>query len=169
MKLTVPKNAPNYPTILHALEDVARRTPDRTAFICEDRRVTFSEHRRAVSGVARRLQQFHVEGERVAILMTNCLEFPMCVLGAMAARAYVAPMNPNYTDSELLPLLKDADPKVIVTLPEFYARVSRIAEETGVRHVVVVGEGADTVESWVREGSDGLPHPLPDANDHAMI
>src|SRR3954467_5503460 len=107
MKLTVPANAPNYRTILHALEDVARRTPDRTALICEDRSVTFADHARAVAGVAKGLQPVQVEGGRVAILMTNCLEFPMCVLGAMAARAYVAPMNPNYTDAELLPLLKD--------------------------------------------------------------
>ncbi len=169
MKLTVPADAPNYPTILHALEDVARRTPDRTALICEDRSVTFAEHRRAAAGVARRLQQIGVEGERVAILMTNCLEFPMCVLGAMAARAYVAPMNPNYTDSELIPLLQDADPKVIVTLPEFFTRVSKVAEQTGVRHVLVVGEGADTVASWIREGEAGLPHPLPDADDFAMM
>ena len=41
------------------------------------------------------------DGERVAVLMTNCLEMPVCILGAMAAHAYVAPMNPNYSDSEL--------------------------------------------------------------------
>ena len=169
MKVTVPAHAPNYPTILHALEDVARRTPNRTALICEDRHVTFAEHGCAVGGVARRLQQIGVEGERVAILMTNCLEFPMCILGAMAARAYVAPMNPNYTDSELLPLLKDADPKVIVTLPEFFPRISKAAEQIGVRHVIVVGEGQDTVASWIRDGAAGLPHPLPDANDYAMM
>jgi long-chain acyl-CoA synthetase len=169
MKVTVPADAPNYPTILHALEDAARRAPNRTALICEDRSVTFAQHQAAVAGVARRLQQFQVKGERVAILMTNCLEFPMCILGAMAARAYVAPMNPNYTDAELLPLLKDADPKVIVTLPEFYARVSKIAEDTGVGHVLVVGEGSDTVASWIADGREGLPHPLPDANDHAMM
>jgi long-chain acyl-CoA synthetase len=169
MTLTVPANAPNYPTILHALEDVARRTPDRTALICEDRQVTFAEHLRAVAGVARRLQQIGVQGERVAILMTNCLEFPMAILGAMAAHAYVAPMNPNYTDSELLPLLKDADPKVIVTLPEFLPRVSKAAEQIGVRHVLVVGEGSDTVASWIGEGAAGLPQPLPDPDDHAMM
>ena len=33
--------------------------------------------------------------------MTNCLEMPVCILGAMAAHAYVAPMNPNYSDSEI--------------------------------------------------------------------
>src|SRR5204863_9724321 len=83
--LRVPPDAPSYSTILHALDDVARRVPDRPALICEGRRVTFSEHLRAVSGFARRLQRIGVQGERVAILMTNCLEFPIAILGAMAA------------------------------------------------------------------------------------
>src|SRR5215510_7401649 len=140
MKLTVPADAPNYPTILHALEDVARRTPDRLALVCEDRALTFAEHKKAISGFARRLQKIGVNGERVAILMTNCLEMPVCILGAMAARGYVAPMNPNYSDSELVPLLKDTIPKVIVTLPEFYPRLSKVATAMGIPHVVVAGE-----------------------------
>jgi long-chain acyl-CoA synthetase len=124
VKLTVPADAPNYPTILHALEDVARRTPHRQALICEDRSLTFAQHKQAISGFAGRLQKIGAEGERVAILMANCLEMPVCILAAMAARAYVVPMNPNYSDSEMTPLLKDADPKIIVTRPEFYARLS---------------------------------------------
>jgi len=169
VKLTVPTDAPNYPTILHALEDVARRTPDRAALICEDRRLTFAEHERAISGFARRLQKIGVKGERVAILMTNCLEMPACILGAMAAGAYAAPMNPNYSDSELTPLMKDTTPKVIVTLPEFHARLSKVAETMGIRHVLVVGEGSNTIESWVSEGAEGLPQPLPNPDDHAMM
>src|SRR5262245_66624375 len=119
VKLTIPADAPNYPTILHALEHVAGRTPNRHALICEDRSLTFSEHKSAISGFARRLQKIGVEGERVAILMTNCLEMPVCMLGAMAAHAYVAPMNPNYSDSDLTPLLKDTTPKALVTSPAF--------------------------------------------------
>jgi len=168
-KVTVPANAPDYPTILHALEAAARRAPNRTALICEDRQVTFAEHLGAVAGFARRLQHIGVEGERVAILMTNCLEFPMCILGAMAARAYVAPTNPNYTDAELLPLLADAAPKVVVTLPEHFARIARVAEQLGIEHVLVVGDGSDTIASWIRDGAGGLPQPLPDANDYAMM
>src|SRR5499433_2345741 len=112
VKLTVPADAPNYPTILHALQDVAQRSPSRRALICEDRSLTFAQHKAAISGFARRLHKIGVEGERVAILMTNCLEKPVCILGAMATHAYVAPMNPNYSDSELTPLLKDTTPKV---------------------------------------------------------
>src|SRR5215510_12081103 len=159
MKLTVPADAPNYPTILHALQDVARRTPDRPALICEDRSLTFVEHKHAISGFARRLQKIGVEGERVAILMTNCLEMPVCILGAMAAHAYVAPMNPNYSDSELEPLLKDASPKVIVTLREFYDRVSKVAASLGIPHVLVVGEGTNTIDAWIDRGAEGLPQP----------
>jgi long-chain acyl-CoA synthetase len=154
VKLTIPSNTPSYPTILHALEDVARRTPDRVALICEDRSLTFAQHRQAISGFARRLQKIGVAGERVAVLMTNCLEMPVIILGAMAARAYVAPMNPNYSESELRPLLKDTEPKVIVTLPEFQARIAPIAE---------------TIGAWMAEGSDELPRPLPSPDDHAMM
>lgn len=169
VKLTVPDDAPNYPTILHALEDVARRIPNRHALICEDRSLTFAEHKDAISGFARQLQKLGVEGERVAVLMTNCLEMPACILGAMAARAYVVPMNPNYSDAELTPLLKDADPKVIVTLPEFYPRLSKVAAAMGIPHVLVVGESSNTIASWIEGGSEGLPQPLPSADDYAMM
>jgi long-chain acyl-CoA synthetase len=169
VKLTVPADAPNYPTILHALEDVARRTPDRQALICEDHSLTFAQHKAAISGFARRLQKIGVEGERVAILMTNCLEMPVCILGAMAAHAYVGPMNPNYSDSELTPLLKDADPKIIVTLPEFYPRLSKVAAAMGIPHILVAGEDSNTIASWIAEGSEGLPQPLPNADDYAMM
>jgi long-chain acyl-CoA synthetase len=169
VKLTIPADAPNYPTILHALEDVARRTPHRQALICEDRNLTFAQYKDAISGIARRFQRIGVEGERVAILMTNCLEMPVCILGAMAAHAYVAPMNPNYSDSELTPLLKDADPKVIVTRPEFHARLSKVAGALGIPHILVAGEGSDTIAEWIRDGSEGLPQPLPGADDYAMM
>ena len=73
--------------------------------------------------------------------MTNCLEMPVCILGAMAAHAYVAPMNPNYSDSEMTPLLKDTSPKVIVTLPEFYPRVSKVATAMGIPSRPCCGRG----------------------------
>jgi long-chain acyl-CoA synthetase len=169
LKLTIPPNAPDYPTILHALEDVTKRTPDRLALICEDRRLTFSEYGKAIAGLAHRLQRLGAGGQRVAVLMTNCLEMPICILGAMAAHGYVAPMNPNYSDRELEPLLKDADPAIILTLPEFQTRASKFAERLGIRHVLVAGEGAQTVASWIQDGGAGLPRPLPRSDDYAMM
>ena len=169
MKLTIPKDAPDYPTILHALEDAARRVPDRLALICEDRSLTFSQHAAAVAGLARILQRKGAEGNRVGVLMSNCLEMPICILGAMAARAYVAPMNPNYSDRELEPLLKDASPEIILTLPEYSARASKFAHALGIPHVIVVGQDGNTVSAWMAESGEGLPRPLPDRDDYAMM
>jgi len=169
VKLTIPPNAPDYPTILHALEAVAKRTPSRPALICENRSLTFAQYEKAIAGMARRLQKIGAAGERVAVLMTNSLETPIVILGAMAAHAYVAPMNPNYSDRELAPLLKDASPKVIVTLPEFHARVSKFAASLGVEHVIVIGEPGNTIDEWIEEGGAGLPQPLPQREDQAMM
>src|SRR5262245_33847690 len=169
VKLTIPADAPNYPTILHALEHVAGRTPNRHALICEDRSLTFEEHKAAISGFARRLQKIGVERERVAILMTNCLHMPVCILRAMATHAHVARMNSYSSDSDFPQPLKDADPKVIVTLPEFYPRLSKVAASMGIPHVLVAGEGSNTIAHWIAGGSEGLPQPLPNADDHAMM
>ena len=169
MKLTIPKDAPNYPTILHALAAAAKRIPERLALICEDRQLTYAQHEKAVGGLARQLQAIGVSGERVAVLMTNCLEMPVSILGSMAAHAYVAPMNPNYSDRELEPLLKDASPKVILTLPEFQPRIAKFAKALGIPHLLVVGEGRNTVTAWIEDGRDGLPTPLPEPEDHAMM
>src|SRR5688572_3118599 len=106
--LKVADDAPNYPTILHALEAAAKRIPDRKALICEERSITYAQYLRAVAGVSRRLQRIGVNGERVAILMSNGIEMPVVILGAMATHGYVAPMNPNYSDRELETLLVDA-------------------------------------------------------------
>jgi long-chain acyl-CoA synthetase len=148
---------------------VVRRTPNRLALICEDRQLTFAEHKRAIAGFARRLQEIGVEGERVAILMTNCLEMPVCILGAMAARAYVAPMNPNYSEAELRLLMKDTSPKVIITLPDFYPRLSKLAAAMGIEHVLVIGEDGNTLAAWMGRGVDDLPQPLPKPDDDAMM
>jgi long-chain acyl-CoA synthetase len=168
VKLTIPKNAPDYPTIVHALEDAAQRVPDRLAIVCEDRSVTFEQYKTAVAGLAHRLQRVGASGERVAVLMTNCLEMPICILGAMAAHAYVAPMNPNYSDRELEPLLKDAAPKVILTLPEFRDRATKFAGALG-SQVITVGEGGNTVGAWMQDGREGMPTPLPGKDDYAMM
>ena len=169
MKLRIPQDAPDYPTILHALDDVARRVPDRLALVCEDRSITFSQYKAAVAGLARRLKNSVAAGERVAVLMTNCLEMPICILGAMAAHAYVAPMNPNYSDRELEPLLKDAAPTIILTLPEFRDRASKFAQSLGIPLVVIVGESENTIGAWIGEGREGLPTPLPGKDDYAMM
>ena len=167
--LKIPDNAVNYPTIIHCLDAVAKRVPDRIALICEDQSLTYKQHLQAVAGLAKRLKLLIKKGDRVAIVMTNCIEMPVAILGTMAAGGYVAPMNPNYSDRELSPLMKDAAPTVILTIPEFLDRARKFGDEIGVKHVYAVGAGEHTLEKWIEDGRGGLPQPLPEAGDKAMM
>jgi long-chain acyl-CoA synthetase len=167
--LKVADDAPDYPTILHALEAAAARIPTRTALICEDRAITYGQYAQAVAGLSRRLQRIGVKGERVAILMGNGIEMPVCILASMAAHGYVAPMNPNYSDRELETLLLDASPKVIVTLPEGEQRVRKFSNIMGIGHVIVAGSAGETLEDWTADGSAGFAAPLPQPDDDAMM
>src|SRR5581483_10425400 len=54
-------------------------------------------------------------------------------------------------------------------LPEFQERLSKVAKAMGISHVLVIGEGSNTIESWIAEGSEGLPLPLPEPDDFAMM
>src|SRR5689334_12732596 len=95
------------PTIVHALDDAANRRPDHTALIVQDRRLTYRQYRAAAAGMARHFQSLGARGQAVAICMGNGLEAAVAIHGAMAAGALAAPINPNYTPSELKPLLAD--------------------------------------------------------------
>jgi len=77
-------------------------------------------------------------------------------------------MNPNYSDRELEPLLKDAAPKVILTLPEFRDRATKFASVLG-SQVITIGEAGNTVGAWMQDGRAGLPTPLPGKDDYAMM
>jgi long-chain acyl-CoA synthetase len=167
--LKTPEKAPDHPTIIHTLDATAKRIPDRTALICEDRSLTYREYHQAVSGLAKRLKILIEKGDRIAIVMTNCLEMPTAILATMAAGGYVAPMNPNYSDRELGPLLKDAAPTVILTIPEFHDRAGKFAEELGVKHVYALGQGQHTIDYWIEDGRGGLPLPLPSPEDKATM
>src|SRR5262249_26350446 len=47
--------------------------------------------------------------------------------------------------------------------------LSKVAAAMNIPHVLVAGEGSNTIPSWINEGSEGLPQPLPKADDYAMM
>jgi long-chain acyl-CoA synthetase len=102
------------PTVVHMLADAAARTPDAEAVVCGADRLTYCEFARCVAGLARELVAKGVRGGRVALLMENSIDIVVAMFAAQAAGAQVVPLNPAYTSSELEPILRDADPAVVL-------------------------------------------------------
>ncbi|HEY47416.1 MAG: hypothetical protein AMJ88_02470 [Anaerolineae bacterium SM23_ 63] len=130
----------DYPemTLPEALEETARKHPDHVAHIFKDSKITYREHIEAVNRFAAALQGLGVKkGDRVAIHLPNCPQFPISYAATLKIGGIVVPCNPVYTARELNHQLNDSGAEVIVTLSAMYPIIKHIRSETKLRHVVV--------------------------------
>jgi long-chain acyl-CoA synthetase len=161
-------SAPRHATVVHALQRNAAVMGARDGIVVEDRVLAYGAYASAVAGLAHRLRALGAGGDRVAVVMPNGLETAVALLGAMAAGAQVAPVNPGFTDPELLRALKDAEPHIILCRADWAERARRLARESGAAHVVVLGEGGERIEPWA-DARLSLPEPLPAPRDLAAM
>ncbi|MBC7225138.1 MAG: AMP-binding protein, partial [Anaerolineae bacterium] len=118
--------------------DWANKFPDATAVIFYDRKLTYRELDDLVNRFAAGLQQLGVKkGDRVAIHLPNCPQFPIAYYGVLRAGGIVVPCNPLYVARELQHQISDAGAEVMVTLSAFYNTVNGIREAAGLKHVIV--------------------------------
>ena len=117
--------------MVHALDAVAERDPDRAALIVDEQQLTFGQYRQAVGGMAGHLASHVGRGDTVALVMGNSIEMAVADLGAQAAGAQVAPLNPNLNDRELTPLFGDIAPSVVLCAPEYAERITALAGRLG--------------------------------------
>ena len=81
-----------------------------------------------------------VRGNKVAILMMNCLEWLPIYFGVLKLGALAVPMNYRYTSEEIKYCLDLADCNALVFGPEFIGRVEPIADHTPlVKTLIFVG------------------------------
>ena len=69
------------------------------------------------------------KGDKVAILLMNCLEWLPIYFGILKAGAIAVPLNYRYTAEEIKYCLELAEADVLVFGPEFIGRVEEIADE----------------------------------------
>ncbi len=81
------------------------------------------------------------KGTRIALMMPNCLQYPVCIFGALRAGYTVVNVNPLYTPRELEHQLKDAGAEAIVILENFAHVLQQVIVRTAVKHVVVAALG----------------------------
>jgi long-chain acyl-CoA synthetase len=81
------------------------------------------------------------KGDRVAIRMPNCLQYPISTFGILRAGLTVVNVNPMYTPRELRHQLVDSGASVIVVLDNFGHTVQESIAGTQIRHVVTTGLG----------------------------
>ncbi|MCL2105620.1 MAG: AMP-binding protein [Oscillospiraceae bacterium] len=87
------------------------------------------------------LQQGVKRGDKVAILLMNCIEWLPIYFGTLKTGALAVPMNFRYSADEIRYCLELADVSVLVFGPEFVERVNAIQDQMpGVRMQLFVGD-----------------------------
>ena len=81
------------------------------------------------------------KGDRVAIMMPNCLQYPIALFGTLRAGLTVVNVNPLYTARELKHQLVDAGAAAIVVIDNFGNTLKDVVAQTPVKHVITTGLG----------------------------
>ena len=81
------------------------------------------------------------KGDRMAIQMPNCLQYPIAMIGALKAGIIVVGTNPLYTAREMAHQFKDSGAKAIVIVANFASNLEKILDETEIKTVIVTELG----------------------------
>lgn len=129
-------------SLVALFEESCARFVRRTAYISMGARLSYGDLDEASRCFAAWLQSIGVKkGDRVALMMPNLLQYPICLFGAWRAGAVVVNTNPLYTAEELEHQLADAGAEVIVVAENFAHTVQKALPRTPLKHIVVTGVG----------------------------
>ena len=78
--------------------------------------------------------------DKVAIYAPNCIDYSPAVLGTLGIGGCVSTMNPLYTRREVVKQIEDSGSKVMVTIKPLLKTALEAAQETGVKHIILLGD-----------------------------
>lgn len=132
-----------YASLIDVLDECVRQHGQRTAFVCMGTGISYAQLDRLSRDFATYLQVVLglQKGARLMLMMPNCLQYPVCLFGALRAGCTVVNCNPMYTPPELAHQLKDSGAEVIVILENFAHVLQKVVANTPVKHVLTTQLG----------------------------
>lgn len=136
-------NPDEYRSLLDMFEQSIVRFADKPAFSNLGRTLSYAEVDQLTRDFAAFLQKRLglEQGDRIALMMPNLLQFPVAMFGAMRAGLVIVNTNPLYTERELEHQMSDSGAKAIVVLENFAHMVEKVYGKTSLNHVIVTGAG----------------------------
>ncbi len=135
-------DASQYNSLVDLLEESFQKYSDNNAYILMDKGLTYGEMDDGSKAMAAYLQSLGLkQGDRVAIMMPNVLQYPIALAGILRAGMIVVNVNPLYTPRELKHQLNDSGSKAIIILENFAATLEAVIQETDIKHTMVASIG----------------------------
>jgi long-chain acyl-CoA synthetase len=143
-----PKDVPaeidvkEFASVREVFEGSAAKFRERPSFTCMGKTLTFGDLDVLSAAFGSYLQANGcTKGTRVALMMPNILQYPVCLFGILRAGCTVVNVNPLYTARELEHQLADSGAEIIVVVENFARTVQDVLGRTKVRQVIVTSIG----------------------------
>ncbi len=135
-------DANEYASVRDVFEESVAKYGARPAFSCMGKTLTFAELDTLSAAFGAWLQGVGCKkGARVALMMPNVLQYPVCLFGTLRAGCTVVNVNPLYTARELEHQLNDSGAEVIVCVENFANVFAQVRGKTKVRQPVITSIG----------------------------
>ena len=134
---------------------------------------SLAEARDLAGQLARGLLGLGVQpGDVLAVLLPNCPEYVMVMLGASEAGLKVTTLNPAYTPGEIRGQLLNSETKFIITSSLLLEKVKEANTELGVK-TIVVGDTSDlgllSLKELLRSSNSSLELISPSVESVAVL
>lgn len=139
--VSVYKHRPSNLTEL--FQNTATKFPDKEALVYGNERLTYKEFSRRVNNVAYNLSKKYGvnKGDRVAFLLGNGLEYPICFLAVAQIGAISVPLNTRLAGDEIKHEIENSESFILIMDNEFRDKVENILPKLNcLKYTFVVGD-----------------------------
>ncbi len=131
-----------YSSLVGLMDESFQKYASRTAYSFLGKDFSYGQTDSLSQALGAYLQSLGLaKGDRVALMMPNCPQYPVAVAAVLRAGYVVVNVNPLYTPRELEHQLKDSGSKAIVIIENFASTLQQCIASTPVKHVVLVAMG----------------------------
>lgn len=139
-------------SLIEQLEDNFARHGDKEAFVCMGAPLSFRKLDTYSRQFAAYLQSLgYSKGDKIAVMLPNVLQYPVCMIGIIRAGLTLVNVNPLYTSHELEHQLIDSEAKALVIMENFAQTYQNVKNKGKVEHVIVaaMGDLMSTVKGFI--------------------
>lgn len=129
-------------SIVDVFEQSCDKYGDRMAYHNMGAELSYADLDYLTRNFAAALQNMGMQqGDRIALMMPNILQYPVALFGALRAGLIIVNTNPMYTARELRHQLVDSGARAIVVVENFASVLESVRDEVPLEHIITTGVG----------------------------
>lgn len=115
---------PNNQTIAQMFEEQAKQTPNKTALVFQDKKLSFKQLNEKANELANYLRGQNIgRGDIVGIMEQRSLELVVSILACLKCGNSYIPIDPHFPDDRISYMLQNSNSKILLTTKQTYSKI----------------------------------------------